>query len=107
MPAMDNAHALVIGIATYQHINTLPPVKDAQDISNLLIDPRYCGYLLENVQLLADEQATQSAVRQALHDLAKRSDHDSTIFLSFSGHGGRIEAGPYAGEYLLPVDTVY
>src|SRR5205807_10359115 len=27
----------------------------------------------------------------------------TTLFRS----GGRIESGPYAGEYLLPVDTVY
>ena len=41
MPAMDNAHALVIGIANYQHINKLPPIvlKDAEDIYNL----RYCS----------------------------------------------------------------
>jgi len=25
----------------------------------------------------------------------------------FSGHGGRIEVGPHAGQYLLPVDAVY
>jgi hypothetical protein len=108
MPAMDNAHALVIGIANSQHINKLPPtvLKDAQDIYNLLIDPQHCGYLPDNVQLLLDGQATQAALRQALADLAKRSNPDSTVFF-ISSHGGRIESGPQAGEYLLPVDTVY
>ncbi len=109
MPMLENAHALVIGIANYRHINTLPPtvLKDAQDIHSLLIDPQHCGYPPDNVQLLLDDQATQAAVRQALADLAARSDPDSTVFFYLSSHGGRIETGPYAGEYLLPVDTVY
>ena len=44
MPVMDNAHALVIGIPEYHHINTLPRVQDAQHIADLLIDPNYCGF---------------------------------------------------------------
>jgi len=110
MPAMDNAHALVIGIANYQHINKLPSIvlKDAQDIHDLLVDPNRCGYPPDpdNVQLLLDGQATQAAIRQALTDLTARSDQDATVFLYLSSHGGRVESGPYAGEYLLPVDVV-
>jgi hypothetical protein len=106
---MDNAYAVVIGIANYHHINRLPPtvLKDAQDIRDLLVDPQHCGYPPDNVILLLDGQATQTAVRQALADLAVRSDPDSTVVFYLSSHGGRIETGPYAGEYLLPVDTVY
>jgi len=106
---MDNAHALVVGIANYQNINKLPPtvLKDAQDIHDLLIDPAHCGYPPDHVQLLLDGQATQAAIRQALADLAARSDADSVVFLYISSHGGRIESGPYADQYLLPVDTVY
>ncbi len=109
MPAMRDAHALVIGIANYRNINHLPPtvLKDARDILDLLIDPNYCAYPPGNVQLLLDEQATQSAMRQALAELAARSNADSTVFVYMSSHGGRIESGPYAGEYLLPVDTEY
>lgn len=109
MSAMNNAYALMIGIANYQHITKLPPTvtKDAQDIYDLLIDPQHCGYLPDNVQLLLDGQATQAAIRQALADLATRSNQNSTVFFYTSSHGGRIESGPYTGEYLLPVDTVY
>jgi hypothetical protein len=109
MPAMDNAFALVVGIANYQHINQLPEtvLKDAQDIHDLLVDAQHCGYAAGSVQLLLDGQATQAALRQALADLAQRSDTESTIFLYISSHGGRIESGPYAGEYLLPVDVSY
>jgi uncharacterized caspase-like protein len=97
---MDNAHALVVGIANYQHINKLPPtvLKDAQDIHGLLVDPAHCGYQPDNIQLLRDGQATHAAIRQALADLAGRSDPDSTILFYISSHGGCIESGPHAGE---------
>lgn len=109
MPTLDNAYALVVGIANYQHVNKLPKtvLKDAQDIYDLLVDAQHCGYVHENVQSLLDGDATQSALCQALADLAKRSNPDSTVFIYFSGHGGRVESGAYAGEYLLPVNAVY
>lgn len=109
MAAMDNAHALVIGIANYERINPLPPtvLKDAQDIHDLLIDPQHCGYPKENVQLLLDQQATLKALRAALKDLATRTTEDSTVFFYLSSHGGRIEEGPQAGEYFLPIDIDY
>ena len=107
MPIMNNSHALVVGIADYHHINKLPQVKDAQHIADLLSDPNSCGFPSDNVKLLLEGQATQTALRQGFGDLAGRSNVDSTVLISFSGHGGRIESGPQAGQYLLPVDTVY
>ena len=52
-------------------------------------------------------QATQSAIRRALAQLAQHSNLDATVFFYLSSHGGRLESGSYAGEYLLPVDTRY
>ncbi len=108
MPAIDNARALVVGIANYQQLNRLPKtvIKDAQSIHDLLIDPDHCGYPPDNVQFLLDDQATQMAILQALAGLATHSNQDSTVFLYISSHGGRVKSGPYAGEYLLPVDVV-
>jgi hypothetical protein len=107
MPVMTNAHALVIGIASYQVINPLPPVADAREMYNLLVDQNHCAYPPQNVQLLLEEQATQAAIRQGLASLAQRTDQDSTVFIFFSGHGGQILSGSAAGAYLLPVDTRY
>jgi hypothetical protein len=109
MTGMDNAHALVIGIANYQHISGLPAtvLNDAQEVYNLLIDPSMCGYQPGNVALLRDQDATQAAIRQALAGLSSRANADSTVFFYISSHGGRVESGPAAGEYLLPVDTDY
>ena len=109
MDKMDHAYALVVGVANYKQINKLPPtvLKDARDIHDLLIDPQRGGYPPENTQLLLDDQATRSALRQALADLADRSDEDGTVFVYISSHGGRVESGPHAGDYLLPVDADY
>ncbi len=109
MSAFLNAHALIVGIANYRQVSPLPVavLKDAQAIHDLLTDPQYCAYPPDHVRLLLDGQATQAALRQVLADLALRADADSTVFLYISGHGGRVEAGPYAGEYLLPADACY
>lgn len=105
MPVMENAYALVVGIAAYHHINTLPQAvtQDASDIYQLLIDPHYCGYVAGHVQILLDDQATLAALRQAFVQLAQQSNQDSTIFVYISSHGGRTASG----EYVLPVDAVY
>ncbi len=107
MATMDNGHALVVGIADYQYINKLPPVKDAQDVAGLLRDPGRCAYAPENVRLLLDGEATLAGVREALAGIAAHTDEESTVFIYWSGHGGRVATGPYADQYLLPVDTVY
>jgi hypothetical protein len=109
MNTMENAHGLVVGIANYRHINSLPStvLNDARDMHQLLTDPNHCAYPPQNVQLLLDGEATQAAVRQALANLAQQCSGESTVFFYLSSHGGRIESGPHAGEYLLPVDTLY
>jgi hypothetical protein len=102
---MNNAHALVIGIAKYQHVRPLPRtvLNDAQAVRDVLVDPLRGGYPAHNVCLLLDDQATRLLMCQALTDLAQRTDADSTAFIYFSCHGARIDAGR---EFLLPVDTV-
>lgn len=109
MLEMENAYALVIGIAEYLHINKIPPtiIKDAQDIFDLLIDSQHCGYPPKNVQLLLNGQATKKAIHQAFNDLTKHSNQDSSVFFYLSCHGGRIETDPCVGEYLLSVDAVH
>lgn len=107
MAAMKNAFALLIGIANYQYVSSLPDAvhKDVQEIYNALIDPALCGYLDGNVQLLLDNTATQAAIRNAFVTLRDESNRESTVFIYISSHGGQIESGSDAGEYILPVDT--
>lgn len=109
MKVLENAHGLIIGIADYQNVGKLPStvINDVEDIHALLVDPQYCGYPEDNVRLLRDGEATRAAIDRALAELAERSNEGSTVFFYISSHGGRIDSGPYAGEYLLPVDAVY
>jgi metacaspase-1 len=96
-------HALVIGIAGYQAVSSLPAVvrNDASTLRHLLVDPARCGYPPGQVSLLLDKQATRDNLRQTLDDLAQRTTPDDTVVLFFSGHGARDSDG---AAYLLPHD---
>src|SRR6185369_7510877 len=109
MPELANAHALIIAVANYDNINSLSEtvLKDARDINQLLVDAERCAYPPKNVTLVLDEEATGSRLRNELQLLAERTTSDSIVFIYLSSHGGRIESGPHAGEYLLPVDVDY
>jgi hypothetical protein len=108
MPAMDNAHALIVGMADYLHIVGLPEAvrNDARDIRDLLADPRHGGYPSGHVTLLLDEQATRAGILGALAGLAARGDAGSSAVIYISGHGAQVTSGAWAGEYILPVDCV-
>src|SRR4051794_14293434 len=105
MPALANAHALVVGIAEYANIRKLPMVSDAEDLAGALVDPEICGYNPRNVTLLLDRDATREKIRAGLDALKERCDTDSTAFLYFSGHGGQVNQGTNKGQYLLPVEV--
>jgi Caspase domain len=102
-----DGHAVVVGISTYRSVRPLPAsvVKDASDVAAVLSDPALCGYPPQNVELLINEQATSSAILQALQRLADRTDYSSAITIYFSGHGLTIAEEENRGWYLLAVDT--
>jgi hypothetical protein len=107
VPILENAHALVIGIAEYVNIRKLPKVQDAEDLAVTLVDPTLCGYDPKNVTVLLEQYATQEKIRDGLSALTRQCDAESTVFVYFSGHGGQILEGANRGEYLLPVELAY
>jgi hypothetical protein len=106
--AMDDAYALIVGIADYLHVTKLSAAvrNDARDIRDLLVDPRYCGYPPGHVTMLLDGDATRAAIIDALSGLAAHAKPTSGVLVYISSHGGRVVSGAVAGEYILPVDTV-
>jgi hypothetical protein len=104
---LENAYGLILGISTYQYVNSLPPTvtADASTIYEVLTDPERCGYPPLNVQLLLDSQATLSALHQGLARLSRIAGPDAQVLIYFSGHGAQLESGSGRGEYLLPVDA--
>jgi hypothetical protein len=105
MPVLNNAHALVVGIAAYHHLRPLPAtvLNDARAVAGALADPGLGAYDPAHVRSVLDEAATGPALRAALADLARDAGDRSTALIYFSGHGGRLASG----DYLLPADALY
>lgn len=105
-PGIATAHALIVGVANYSGINSLPEavLNDAKDIASILKSPDYCAYDPANVRVLLDKDATLAGIRAALDEIAQASTSDDTVVVYFSGHGADLSkyGGDNAG--LLPVD---
>lgn len=100
-------HALLIGVASYQHVTDLPPaiLDDARDIASTLTSPNYCGYLPANVITLLDSQATRTGVLNGLAELALRAGTEDTACVFFSGHGAIVGTPGAEDSVLATVDT--
>lgn len=98
-----DAHALVIGVSAYQHIPTLSPKPDAEDMAVVLADPALCAYPKDNVRVLLQQEATRERIVEELGALARRTSAQSTVFFYFSGHGGLAKVKGSEICYLMPV----
>ncbi|RLC69968.1 MAG: hypothetical protein DRI81_19745 [Chloroflexi bacterium] len=102
---MQDFWALLIGVGDYTHPRfvTLPAtVRDAQVIAAVLTDSARCGYPPANVQTITGPDATADNICAALKSLAQSTDSQSTVFLYFSGHGGRTLENSQWRAYLCP-----
>jgi hypothetical protein len=104
MSTFQDAHALTIGISRYHHITGLPVTRDAQDVAEVLREPSLGGYPAGNVRTLLEGDATRAAILAELEHLASCTTDRSTVFIYFSGHGGRAMAPAGEACYLMPVD---
>ncbi|MDY7080543.1 MAG: caspase family protein [Chloroflexota bacterium] len=101
----STAHALLIGVGDYTHprFASLPAtVSDAHAIATVLTDPTLCGYPPANVHTITGPDATAASIRTALESLARSTNSQSTVFLYFSGHGGRGLTPPPAAGAATP-----
>jgi hypothetical protein len=105
MPTLNESHALLIGVGDYSHsrfANLPATVGDAQAITAILTDAALCAYPSASVHVLTGEQATTANIRATLKALAESTTPKSTVFIYFSGHGGRaLENGAWR-TYLCP-----
>lgn len=99
-------HALLIGIADYQHVKKLSDrvLNDVHDLKALLTDEKRCGYPAAQVIDLVDHAADRAAIRTALRALAERTKPDDTAVIFFSGHGWHHRGGDGKNQYIMPVD---
>ena len=100
-------HALLIGVANYQNISSLPAaiLNDATDVATTLSSTQYCGYPQTNVVTLLDDAATRAAVLKGLAELAARTTPESTACVFFSGHGGIVNNNGQEDSVWATVDT--
>lgn len=101
----NTAHALIIGVGDYidNRFSDLPATsRDAKAIAAVLTDPARCGYSKEKVDILTGENATGPNIRQSLESLPQKTNAQSTVFVFFSGHGGRIRENGEYRAYICP-----
>ncbi|NJR70732.1 MAG: caspase family protein [Synechococcales cyanobacterium CRU_2_2] len=105
MASEFRGYALLVGVGECEYARLSLPVtvKDGTALRDILVDPALCGYRSENIQLLANESATQRGILEGLGWLKGEVEQDrrATVVVFYSGHGWRNEAGDY---YLLPHD---
>lgn len=100
-------HALLIGVANYKKISTLPDaiLNDVNDIAATLSSPQYCSYAPANVITLLDADATRAAILKSLEELSFRAGSDDTVCVFFSGHGGIVGTPGNEDSILVTVDS--
>lgn len=101
----ERGHALLIGVGSYRYMPKAKiPVsmQDAQQVHDVLINERFCGYRQENVVLLHDEQASREGILAALKNIAQKTTEADTVLLYYSGHGEYGSDGLY---YMTCHDT--
>src|SRR3990172_11715276 len=83
-------YALLIGISKYANpnINLNYADKDAQALSEILLDAEIGAYKPENVRLLINEGATRKNIMSALNSwLGNRVRKEDSVLIFYSGHG--------------------
>ena len=105
-PTFSTGRALVIGVANYVEVGSLPEavLNDARDLSDILTSVQHCGYLQDNVKTLLDEQATLENILSGLDWLATSSQPHDIATVYFSGHGALLSGPPNVTSSLIPFD---
>jgi metacaspase-1 len=100
----QSGRALIIGVGEYDSLAALgsEPVYDADDVANLLVSAKHCGYPAENVQVLRNADVSRTVIIDGLKKLAADTRPGDTVVVYFSGHGAQRLSGPDIGTYLCP-----
>jgi hypothetical protein len=81
--------ALLIGVNKYQQLPWLGGSRnDVALIRSILVD-RY-GFDEQHITTLLDEDATRSAILEALESLVATAGPEDTVFVHYSGHGSQV-----------------
>ncbi|MBK9735121.1 MAG: caspase family protein [Saprospiraceae bacterium] len=80
--------ALVVGVATYNHMQSLKYTDDdAYQLFAFLKSPEGGAIPDNNIKILIDDAATNKAIHLEIQQIAERADDNDVIMLYMSGHG--------------------
>jgi hypothetical protein len=101
----SQGHALLVGADTYRYASQLElpfASQDAEAVANVLSDPKFCGYLADQVSVLKGAAANRTNILDSLGKLAQRTRSENTVFIFYCGHGDYDKEGEY---HLICHDT--
>lgn len=102
---VKNSYALIVGISTYKNPD-IPSLKyadrDALAFKEFLLEN---GVEQENIHLLLNEQATNSAFWTLLNYISEKAEKGDRCYIYFSGHGDVETKTIVKDAYLLPYDS--
>ena len=102
VPIQTDYYAVIVGISNYfdffaPAIELPYASRDARELAVRLAESP--NWRKENIYTLIDSQATKAEIRNTLHELAGRLDHDDVVLFYFSGFG-------YADVDIEPIDEI-
>ncbi len=106
-PRVNERWAVVIGVSDYQDPE-IPDLDyaavDAEAIYDFLTSEAAGSFDPDNILLLTNENATGSAMREALFVFLQQAAWDDLVMIYFAGHGAPDPSRP-DNLYLLPYDA--
>lgn len=106
----QNKYAVVIGIGDYPEQSGWKEISGDKDVDMIVPMLLQNGFARENITVLVNSEATKSAIRNAISDLAGVSGKGDIVYIHFSGHGQQVtdldgdETDGY-DEAIIPYDA--
>ena len=100
--------ALIIGISNFQDHNIEPlryTVSDAQSFADVLLDPKYGHFKIDNVHTLTNDQATTKNIKVQLNWLARNATPDDLVVVYVATHGSSRDMDTVGVNYIITHDT--
>jgi len=83
-----DVYALVVGVASYQHMPSLKYTDDdAYQLYAFLKSPEGGAVPNDNIKVLVDDVATKNNILLAMDQLFSKADENDVVLLYMSGHG--------------------
>jgi uncharacterized caspase-like protein len=97
-------YALVVGVShfkanekyklkTGREIDLKYASKDARNVYDYLVDPKYGDFEKKNVRLILDGEATRANIEKALNDIKRKAEYNDQVIVYFSSHGKPVHDG--------------